>query len=269
MPDMIEQTLEGRVAIVTGAGRGIGEVIALTLAARGADLVINDLDAEPLAEVALKLAQTTKARVVQVVGDIASSETAERMVAAATGELGRLDILVNNAGGTRGGMKLSQDTKDEDWRVTIDINLTGTFLCSKAALPAMREQGYGRIVNISSTAGFNLCATPVAAYTAAKAGIIGLTRHMGFEAAPWGVTVNCVCPGHIATPRMMAKEAPDEESLRWLTKQVPVGRIGKPEDIAEAVLFLASDKSSFICGTTLLVDGGLLLGYAPREEWFR
>lgn len=269
MAPVIEKTLENRVAIVTGAGRGIGEVIAMTLAARGADLVVNDMDAEPLAAVALQVAKETGVRVEQVVGDISSSETAERMASVASEKLGRLDILVNNAGGTRGGMKLSQDTRDEDWRVTIDINLTGTFLCSKAALPAMREQGYGRIVNISSTAGFNLCATPVAAYTAAKAGIIGLTRHMGFEAAPWGVTVNCVCPGHIATPRMMAKEAPDEESRRWLTKQVPVGRLGEPTDIAEAVLFLASEKSSFVCGTTLLVDGGLLLGYAPRDEWFR
>lgn len=269
MSAQIEQTLENRTAIVTGAGRGIGEIIALTLGQRGANLVINDLDAEPLAAVAERLGRETNARVEAVVGDISASETAQKMVEAATGKLGGCDILVNNAGGTRGGVASTQDTKEENWRTTIDINLTGAFLCIQAALEPMRAQKYGRIINISSTAGFNLCATPVAAYTAAKSGLIGLTRHVAFEAAPWGITVNCVCPGHIATPRMMAKEAADEESKRWLTRQVPVGRLGKPEDIAEAVLFLASEKSSFVCGTTLLVDGGLLLGYAPRDEWFR
>jgi NAD(P)-dependent dehydrogenase (short-subunit alcohol dehydrogenase family) len=269
MAGQVEQTLERRTAIVTGAGRGIGEVIALTLARRGASLVINDLDPEPLAAVAARLTDETEARVEQVVGDVASSKVAEQMVAVATAKFGTCDILVNNAGGTRASPALSQDTRESDWRNTIDGNLTSTFLCIKAALPTMRKQHYGRIVNVSSTAGFNLCATPVVTYSAAKAGIIGLTRHVAFEAAPWGITVNCVCPGHIATPPMMAKEAADKESKRWLTRQVPVGRLGEPEDIAEAVLFLASEKTSFVCGTTILVDGGLLLGYAPRDEWIR
>lgn len=262
-------SLENRTAIVTGAGRGIGEVIALTLARDGANVVVNDLDDEALAGAAARIRDETSSAIEAVEADISHRDGPHALLEAATRSFGRCDILVNNAGGTLSAPALTQDTRESDWRATLDTNLTGTFLCMQAVLPTMREQGYGRIVNISSTAGFNLCATPVAAYSAAKAGVIGLTRHVAFEAAPWGVTVNCVCPGHIATPRMMAKEAADEESRKWLTRQVPVGRLGTPEDIAETVCFLASERAGFICGTTILVDGGLLLGYAPRDEWFR
>ena len=265
----VPKTLQSRAAIVTGAGRGIGEVIALTLARQGANLVVNDLDGDALGVAAERIRTETGGGVEAVAGDISRQETPRDLVAAATRRFGRCDILVNNAGGTLSAPALTQDTRESDWRATLDVNLTGAFLCMQAVLPTMREQGYGRIVNISSTAGFNLCATPVAAYSAAKAGLIGLTRHVAFEAAPWGITVNCVCPGHIATPRMLAKEAADEESRRWLTRQVPVGRLGTPEDIADTVAFLASERTGFICGTTILVDGGLLLGYAPRDEWFR
>ncbi len=269
MVDGMEQTLRKRAAIVTGAGRGIGEVIALTLAQRGADVVINDLDAEALGSVAARILSETGAGVAELVGDISSRDTAMALAAAAEDRFGGCDILVNNAGGTLSEPSLTEDTPEERWRAVIDTNLTGAFFCAQAVLPGMRERGYGRIINISSTAGLNLCATPAAAYTAAKSGLIGFTRHLGFEAAPWGITTNCVCPGHIGTPRMLAKEAADEESRRWLTRQVPVGRLGTLEDIAEAVAFLASEQAGFICGTTLLVDGGLLLGYAPRDEWIR
>ena len=269
MVDGMEKNLGKRTAIVTGAGRGIGEEIALTLARRGANVVINDVDEEALGSVAARISTETGAGVEELTGDISSRDTAMALAAAADDRFGSCDILVNNAGGAFSKPTLTQDTLEENWRAAIDTNLTGAFLCAQAVLPGMRKRGYGRIINISSTAGFNLCATAVAAYTAAKSGLIGFTRHLGFEAAPWGITSNCVCPGHIATQRLLAKEAPDEESLRWLTKQVPVGRLGTPEDIAEAVAFLASEQAGFICGTTLLVDGGLLLGYAPREEWIR
>ena len=269
MVNGVEQTLRTRAAIVTGAGRGIGEVIALTLARRGADVVVNDLHAEALGSVAARISSETEANVVELVGDISSRATATALAAAAADRFGGCDILVNNAGGTLSEPSLTEDTPEDRWRAVIDTNLTGSFFCAQAVLPGMRERGYGRIINISSTAGFNLCATPVAAYTAAKTGLIGFTRHLGLEAAPWGITTNCVCPGHIATPRMLAKEAADEDARRQLTRQVPVGRLGTPEDIAEAVAFLASEQAGFICGTTLLVDGGLLLGYVPRDEWIQ
>jgi len=267
MVDGMEQKLKKRAAIVTGAGRGIGEVIALTLARGGTDVVINDLDEEALGSVAARISRETGAGVAELVGDISSRDTAMALAAVADDRFGGCDILVNNAGGTFAKPSLSEDALEERWRAAIDTNLSGSFFCAQAVLPGMRDRAYGRIINIASTAAFNLCATPVASYTAAKAGLIGLTRHLGFEAAPWGITTNCVCPGHIATPRMLAKEAADEEALRQLTRQVPVGRLGTPEDIAEAVAFLASEQAGFICGTTLLVDGGLLLGYVPRDEW--
>ena len=263
------QTSRPRAAIVTGAGRGIGEVIALTLARRGVNVVINDLNEEGLREVAGLISKETEAGVAELVGDVSSPDTAATLAATAEERFGGGDILVNNAGGTLSKPALTEETPVERWQAVLDTNLTGAFLCAQAVLPGMRQRGYGRIVNIASTAGLNVCATPVAAYTAAKSGMIGLTRHLGLEAAPWGITTNCVCPGHIATARLLAKEAADEESRRQLTRQVPVGRLGTPEDIAEAVAFLTSEQAGFICGTTLLVDGGLLLGYVPRDEWVR
>ncbi len=246
--------LSGKVAIVTGSGRGIGRAIALRLAQAGANVVINDVgDMSPAESVAEEIRQMGRESLV-VTADVSLSPEVATLVDTTVGNLGKVDILVNNAGITRDHLMLRMS--DDDWDKVLSINLKGVFLCSKAALRPMIRQRWGRIVSIASIVG--LIGNPGQAnYAAAKAGIIGLTRTIAKEAASRGITANAVAPGFIDTPMTQQLSA---ERRQELMAQVLLGYLGTPGDVAEAVAFLASEEARYITGQVLTVDGGISLG---------
>jgi len=248
--------LEGKVAVVTGAGRGgrgIGRSIALALAGEGADIVISDFVPENAATVAAEIREATGRRALAVTGNVAVWEDVERMFEQAMTEFGRVDILVNNAGITRDNLILRMS--EEDWDAVVDSNLKGTFLCTKAAARIMLKQKSGKIVNIASVMGI-VGNAGQANYSASKAGIIALTKTTAKELGSRGITVNAVAPGFIQT--VMTDALPDE--LReQMKKQVPLARLGTPDDVARVVLFLSTDDSAYVTGQVLSVDGGLFM----------
>lgn len=247
--------LTGKVAIVTGSGRGIGRAIALKLAETGAGVVVNDVgDPEP----ANKTVDEIKALGVPsmaVMADISVSAEAERLAETVKDNYGKIDILVNNAGITRDQLLLRMS--EEDWDKVLSVNLKGVFLCSKAVLRYMIKQRWGRIVNIASIVGV-LGNPGQANYSASKAGIIGLTRTLAKEVGSRKVTVNAVAPGFIDTG--MTQKL-DEAWKKELMSRIPLGSVGSPRDVAEAVAFLASEEAAYITGQVLNVDGGVALGW--------
>jgi 2-hydroxycyclohexanecarboxyl-CoA dehydrogenase len=245
--------LEGRVAFVTGAGRGMGKAIAERLAAEGARLAVTDIDKDAAVAVAAALGGAALAVHLDVT-DAGSVGAAVEEVAAA---LGPIEVLVNNAGWDR--MAPFVDTDEQLWDRLIAINLKGVLHTCKAVVPQMAEQRVGRIVNISSDAG-RVGSTGEAVYSATKAGIIGFTKTLAREVAKHGITVNTVCPGPTDTPLLEEMVgAGNDRLISSLQRAIPLGRLGRPEDIAAAVAFLASDDASFITGQTLSVSGGLTM----------
>jgi 3-oxoacyl-[acyl-carrier protein] reductase len=243
---------KGKVAIVTGASRGIGKSIALALAAEGAKIVAVDLgQAETEAFVAELTAQGTEA--LAVIGNVTVTDDVERIVDKAVETFGRVDILVNNAGITRDGLLLRM--KDDDWDAVLSVNLKGAFLCSRAASKVMSKQRYGRIINIASIVG-QMGNAGQANYCASKAGLIGLTKSNARELARRNVTVNAVAPGFIATA--MTDSLPDKVKADLLA-QIPLERLGSADDIANAVLFLAAERSAYITGQVIGVNGGMYM----------
>ena len=244
---------EGKVALVTGASRGIGRAIALALAAEGADVAVNYAGSEAAAkEVAAEIeAMGRKAFVIQA--DIASTEASTAMVDAVVKEFGRVDVLVNNAGITRDGLLMRM--KEEDWDAVITTNLKGVFNCTKAAIKYMMKQNSGNIVNISSIVGV-MGNAGQANYCAAKAGVIGFTKATAKEVAARGIRVNAIAPGFIKTD--MTSVLP-EKVVEAMLAGIPLNRLGETEDIAKAVLFLASSDANYITGQTLHVDGGMVM----------
>lgn len=241
-----------RVAIVTGASRGIGKSISLALAACGAKIVAVDIDlAATEAMVAELKALGTEAIAVQ--GNVTLTADAEKMMQAAVEAFGRVDILVNNAGITRDALLLRM--KDEDWDAVLNVNLKGAFLCSRAAAKVMSKQRYGRIINIASVVG-QMGNAGQANYCASKAGLMGLTRSNARELARRNITVNAVAPGFIATDMT---DALPEKTREDLAAQIPLARLGSADDIAHAVIFLAQEKSGYITGQVLAVNGGMYM----------
>jgi 3-oxoacyl-[acyl-carrier protein] reductase len=241
-----------KVALVTGASRGIGRSIALALAAGGAKIVAVDLGLDETE----KLVEEIRAQggeALAVVGNVTVAADAERMVDAAVEKFGRIDILVNNAGITRDGLLLRM--KDEDWDAVLSVNLKGAFLCSRAAAKVMTKQRYGRIINIASIVG-QMGNAGQANYCASKAGLIGLTKSNARELAKRNVTVNAVAPGFIATA--MTDILP-EKVKHELMAQIPMERLGSADDIANAVLFLAAEGSGYITGQVIGVNGGMYM----------
>jgi len=245
-----DQALDGRVALVTGGARGIGRAIALRLAGAGAKVAIVDL-MDTGADTAREVERATGRTTAFVKADISKESEARAAVAAAEEALGPIDILVNNAGITRDGLALTMDEKD--WDAVLTVNLKGSFLMSKAVLRGMIRRRRGSIVSISSVVARRGNAGQIN-YSAAKAGLIGLTKSLAREVASRNVRVNAVAPGYIETDMTAAL---DEKSRQALISQIPLGRIGTPEAVADAVVFLAGDESSFITGAVLAVDGGL------------
>ena len=239
--------VKDRVAIVTGSGQGIGEGIARVLAAAGAKVVVNDLVPEKVDEVASAIGAVGHA------ADVSIVEGVESLVAAALDAHGRVDILVNNVGMARDGYLAKMS--EEDWDTVLQVNLKSQFLTCRAVAPHMMEQEYGRIVNISSRAW--LGGPGQANYAASKGAVISLTRTLALEMARFGITANVVAPALVDTPLFRGL---DEEVQERLVKTIPAKRIGTPEDIGNAVLFLASDEASYVTGQTLYVCGGRSLG---------
>jgi len=241
-----------RVAVVTGSGQGIGEGIARVLATAGAKVVVNDLVPEKVDAVATDFA-SAGLEATGHAADVATADGAEGLVAAALDAYGRVDILVNNVGIARDGWLAKMS--DEDWDVVIDVNLRSQFLCCRAVVPHMMEQESGRIVNITSRAW--LGGAGQANYAASKGAVVSLTRSLALEMARYGVTANCIAPALVDTP--LFRGLKDEVQER-LIKTIPARRIGTPEDIGNAALFLASDESSYVTGQTLYVCGGRSVG---------
>jgi 3-oxoacyl-[acyl-carrier protein] reductase len=246
----ISTNLTDRIALVTGAAQGLGRAIAQSLAAAGAKVALIDVNAESLAESAAAI-RTAGGLSEPFACDVTQSEQVGKTVEAVVKLWGGLDILVNNAGITRDNVLLRM--KDDQWDAVLNINLRGTFLFTRAAARWIMKSPNGRIINIASVSG--LMGNPGQAnYSASKAGVIGLTRTVARELASRNVTVNAVAPGFIATD-MTAKLG--EEILQKVRQEIPLGRLGDPQDVADAVLFLASDAASFVTGHVLTVDGGL------------
>ena len=240
--------LSGLVAAITGASGGIGGAIARVLHRAGAHVVVSGRRREPLEALASELGE----RVRVVVGDVVDPAFPDRLVGEAEA-LGHLDILVNNAGITRDGLALRM--KDEDWQAVLDTNLTAAFRLARAALRGMMRRRFGRIVNIGSVVGTT--GNPGQAnYAAAKAGLVGLTKALAAEVAGRGITVNCVAPGFVETAMTAAL---DEKQRQRIRERIPAQRLGTPEDVAFAVLYLASREASYVTGHTLHVNGGLAM----------
>jgi len=244
--------LAGKVALVTGAAQGIGRAIALLLARNGADIVVSDINLEKAEEMIKEIrAIGPKAMAVKV--DVSNLSDVERMVEDIIEKLAKIDILVNNAGITRD--KLILRMTEEDWDAVLGVNLKGTFNCTKTVIRHMAKQRGGKIVNIASVVG-EMGNAGQANYSASKAGVIGLTKTIAREYAQRGINVNAIAPGYIETPMT---DALPEKAKDELKKLIPMERLGKPEDVAEAVLFLVCEESSYITGQVLNVNGGIYM----------
>ncbi|TFD59699.1 SDR family oxidoreductase [Cryobacterium sp. Hh7] len=285
MSELGNRSMSGQVAVVTGCGKtdGMGHAIARSLAREGVRLVITDkasggvpndrqralgvASGDGLADLAAEL-RAAGGEVATVLGDISDAADAERLIRTAVETFGQLDILVNNASAPQGLDR--QDIEDvplELFDRLIDVNLRGTFYMCRAAVPHMRKGRYGRIVNISSMAGLSAAPASVA-YSASKAGVLGLTRALSMDLGPWGITVNALCPGLVATSRVSMDPSPDldlAEMLRVRGRAIPVGRVGQPDDIGAAVRFLASPESGYITGQAIPIDGGGLTPFPLRQ----
>jgi 3-oxoacyl-[acyl-carrier protein] reductase len=244
--------MSNRVAFVTGASRGIGRAIALTLSRAGFDIVVASPEVENNEAVAAEI-RAGNGEAMTLDFDVTSVDSVKAGVAKALAEKSRIDVLVNNAGITRDGLAVRM--KPADWDLVLKINLQGAFLCAQQVLPSMMRARWGRIINMASVVG-QAGASGQANYAASKAGLIGLTKALAQEMASRNITVNAIAPGYIATD--MTKVLPDEVKQKILAS-VPLGRIGTPDDVAAAVKFLASDDASYITGQVLAVNGGMYM----------
>lgn len=244
--------LAGKVALVTGAAQGIGKAVALLLARNGADIVVSDINLEKAEETA-KEVQILGRKALAIKVDVAKADDVDKMVQAILAQFGHIDILINNAGIARD--KLILRMTEEDWDVVLNINLKGTFNCTKAVVRHMSKQKSGKIVSIASVVG-EMGNAGQGNYAASKAGVIGFTKTIAREFAQRGINVNAIAPGYIETP--MTEALPDKvkEELKRL---IPMDRLGRPEDVAEAVLFLVSESANYITGQVLNVNGGIYM----------
>lgn len=245
--------LDSKVAIVTGASRGIGRAVAIAMAKAGAKVVVNYAGNVAAAKEVVDEIVAEGGQAIMVQADVANAEAVEMLVKQTMDAFGRIDILVNNAGITRDSLLMRM--KEEDWDAVINTNLKGIFQCTKAVSRIMMKQKSGKIINMTSVVGI-MGNAGQANYAAAKAGVIGFTKSMAKELAPRGITVNAIAPGFITTD--MTAVLPEQVKAE-LSSKIPLGRLGTPDDVAAAVLFLASDFANYITGQTINVDGGMVM----------
>jgi len=247
-------SVEGKVAVVTGGGTGIGKDIALELAKNGADVAVSGRRTGPLEEVAEEIRELGK-RSITISTDISRKSDVDELAAEVTSELGGADILVNNAANPGTGPSLIESDEDR-WDEIIDTNLKGVYLCCHAFVPGMIERKKGNIINISSVASLR-APDGCRIYGIAKIGVNFLTQGLAIDLAPHGIRVNCIAPGAVRTEMLKGEYGTDDEHLKVLSEMIPLGRVGEPRDIATAALFLASDAANYITAQTITVDAGL------------
>ena len=246
---------DGKVAIVTGSSDGIGKAAALIFAREGGQVVLNARGQDRLEAARTALQAVGKPPLV-IAGNVSQAAVVERLVGEALQQFGRIDILVNNAGGGT-MLRILEEVTEEDWDLTVDSNLKSAFLCCKGMAPAMKRQRYGRIVNVSSVAGRNVSRLSGPQYTSAKAGMLGLTRHLAQDLGPFGITVNAVAPGPTLVDRVARKWAlRSKEDRARILANIPLGRLAAPEEVAAVIAFLASDAAAYVTGVTIDVNGG-------------
>lgn len=256
--------MQGRRALVTGAGAGIGRATALKLAREGAAVAAGDLRlgaAEETADLIVKAG----GRAIAVAGDVAEEASCEALVSAAERGLGGLDALLNNAGVVLPEDQGAEDTSLAAWNRTLAVNLTGVFLCCRYGIPALKRAGGGSVVNVASIVALVGSAFPQLAYTAAKGGVLAMTRELAVLYARQNIRVNAVCPGPVATELVKAFLS-DEAAWRLRRRYMPMGRLGQPEEIANVMAFLASDEASYMNGAAVTIDGGITGAYVIKDE---
>lgn len=256
--------MNGKIALVTGSERGLGRGIALKLAEYGADVVVTYIWSKDDAERVCREIGSMGRQTFCVKVDVSKEDEVKAAFKEVVDRLGTVDILVNNAGVAAPG--LLEEITEEEWNHVIGVNLTGIFLCCKEAAKIMKPKKSGKIINIASISGIKMATFSGVHYTASKAGVIALTRHIGFELAPYGINVNALCPGAVLTP-LMQRNPP--HVLEKMASNIPTGRITSVKDQANAVVFLASEMADSIVGTTLVVDGGSLLQWQSNESYER
>jgi NAD(P)-dependent dehydrogenase (short-subunit alcohol dehydrogenase family) len=253
--------LEGKVALITGAGGGMGRVAAERFAAEGAAVAVADVSPMPEVVDAIRAAG---GRAITVAADVRDFAAVTAAVEATVAEFGSLDVLYNNAGVSLPDDDDAITTPESTWELTMDVNVKGLWLCCKAALPVMLEQGRGSIINVASFVAHLGAATPQLAYTASKGAVLSMTREIAVIHARQGIRANALCPGPVLTP-LLAKYLSDEEKRQRRLVHIPMGRFGTSEEMVNGALFLASDESSFMTGQSLLIDGGITAAYTTPE----
>ena len=251
--------LEGKVIFVTGAGSGMGRVAAQMFAREGARIIANDYAEGPLRET-VSMVHEAGGTILGIPGNVAVADDVQEAISEGVRAFGALHVLYNNAGIMPGEDTSVEETSEEVYNRVMDVNLKGVFLCCKYGIPALLHSGGGSIINIASFVALVGCTVPQDAYTASKGGVLSLTRSLAVQYGRRGIRANAICPGPIETPLLRHLWTSEEERNKRLNR-MPLGRFGTPEDVVQAGIFLASDESSWITGTTFVVDGGISVNY--------